>query len=135
MLPWTRSRWFRRAVTGLSTAFVVAVLTTSLLAEGSALKRHPVHYASIHCPHGTAPGRSRPQGGCAGREIVVKQTGPKGDRKLRIDYGALARQLAHGPRLTRVGPRGANGRRGPAGRLGPTGARGRGGGRGVRGAQ
>ena len=32
MLPWTRSAWFRRAVTGVSTAFVAVVLATSLLA-------------------------------------------------------------------------------------------------------
>ncbi|MEA2352756.1 MAG: hypothetical protein QOJ14_1170, partial [Thermoleophilaceae bacterium] len=34
MLPWTRSRWFRWAVTGVSTVFVAVVLATSLLAEG-----------------------------------------------------------------------------------------------------
>jgi len=56
MLPWTRSAWFRRAVTGLSTVFVAIVLTTSLLAEGSALKRHKVERTSIKCEDGRRPG-------------------------------------------------------------------------------
>ena len=81
MLPWTRSKWFRRAVTGLSTVFVGVVLATSLLAEGSALKRHAVPYASIKCPKGTASGRARPQGGCAGgKAIVIKPKTKKGHR-------------------------------------------------------
>ena len=102
MLPWTRSAWFRRAVTGLSTAFVMVVLATSLLAEGSALKRHSVAFASIKCPHGAASSRSRPQGGCVGHAIVIKPAGSKGPT-IRVDYAQLAREMSSMPRFAPFG--------------------------------
>src|SRR5947209_4680468 len=118
MLPWTRSAWFRRAVTGVSTAFVAVVLATSLLAEGSALKRHAVHYASIRCPGGSA-GRARPEGGCAGQAVVVNDSPAKKIPGLRpINYATLARELASTPRFNRVGPRGQRGARGLRGLVG-----------------
>src|ERR671936_3097109 len=124
MLPWTRTAWFRRAVTGVSTAFVVVVLATSLLAEGSALKKHSVHYLSIRCPHGDA-GRARPEGGCAGRAVVVADSSPAPKRGLRpINYATLARELAATPGFHRVGPRGARGLTGSRGKFGPAGKRG-----------
>src|SRR5437763_17207567 len=99
MLPWTRSAWFRRAVAAASTAFVAVVLATSLLAEGSALKQHKVQYASIRCLDGSS-GRARPEGGCKGREVIVKQPGPRGKVVGRpIDYHTLARQIARTPGL------------------------------------
>src|SRR5919202_4797682 len=126
MLPWTRSRWFRRAVTGLSTVFVAVVLATSLLAEGSALKRHPVHYASIKCPRGTAAGRARPQGGCAGGQaIVIHPKTSHGPGTIKVDYAALAQQMASMPRFARPGERGMRGPRGlqgDRGRIGLPGA-------------
>src|SRR5438552_9959489 len=109
MLPWTRSAWFRRAVTVVSTAFVAVVLATSLLAEGSALKRHAVHYASVKCPHGTASGRSRPQGGCAGHAIVINAPTSKHGGSIRVDYVALARELSTMPRFAHLGARGLRG--------------------------
>jgi hypothetical protein len=84
MLPWTRSAWFRRAVTGFSTVFVAVVLTTSLLAEGSALKRHAMPQASIKCVGGEAAGRSRPQGGCEGKAIVIKPKTKHGPGSVRV---------------------------------------------------
>lgn len=54
VLPWARSRWFRRVVMGLSTVFVAVVLVTSLMAEGSALKAHALNVASVHCRDGNS---------------------------------------------------------------------------------
>src|SRR2546423_15642862 len=120
MLPWTRSAWFRRAVAAASTAFVAVVLATSLLAEGSALKQHKVQYASIRCLDGASPGRARPEGGCKGREVIVKERGPKGKMVGQpIDYHSLALQLAHTPGFSHPGARGPRGERGPAGAPGP----------------
>ena len=130
MLPWTRSAWFRRAVTGVSTAFVAVVLATSLLAEGSALKRHTVPFASIKCPHGLASGRSRPQGGCVGHAIVIKPKGAKGGPSIRVDYAALAHEMSSMPRFSRPGARGLRGLRGPRGTGGAAGRAGKGGPRG-----
>src|SRR5437763_13612362 len=121
MLPWTRSAWFRRAVTGLSTVFVGVVLATSLLAEGSALKRHSVHYASVRCPHGTASARSRPQGGCEGHGIVIKDKTNGAGGRIKVDYAALAREMSTMPRFAKPGARGLRGLRGPAGRRGRAG--------------
>src|ERR671930_263908 len=101
MLPWTRSAWFRRGVTGLSTAFVAVVLTTSLLAEGSALKRHSAPRAQITCPGGEAAGRARPQGGCEGKAIVIKPKTKNGPGSIRVDYNQLAREMASMPRFTK----------------------------------
>src|SRR5438874_901277 len=127
MLPWTRSAWFRRAVTGLSTVFVGVVLATSLLAEGSALKRHSVAYASVHCPHGTASARSRPQGGCEGHAIVIKAKTHGRGGSIKVDYALLAREMSGMPRFAKPGARGLRGLRGPTGhngRAGVPGARG-----------
>src|SRR5437868_8037497 len=135
MLPWTRSAWFRRAVAGVSTAFVAVVLATSLLAEGGALKRHNVQYASIRCVGGKSAGRSRPQGGCNGREIIVKERSKNGKLVGRpVDYATLARQIAHTPGLIHAGSRGARGGTGPRGAPGTAGGRGPGGARGAAGA-
>src|SRR5438067_10251436 len=113
MLPWTRSAWFRRSVAAVSTVFVGGVLATSLLAEGSALKRHNVPYASIRCLDGGSAGRSRPQGGCRGREVIVKTPGPHGKLVGRpIDYAALAHQIARTPGFAHPGARGPRGDRG-----------------------
>src|ERR687893_115369 len=72
MLPWTRSKWFRLAVTGFSTLFVAVVLATSLMAEGSALKRAEVEYDEIDCKRtGEAKGRARPAQGCKRKKRVV----------------------------------------------------------------
>src|SRR5919199_6586166 len=102
MLPWTRSAWFRRGVTALSTIFVAVVLTTSLLAEGSALKRHAAPQASIKCVGGHAVGRSRPQGGCeGGKAIVIKPKTKNGPGTVKVDYGALAREMAGMPRFAK----------------------------------
>src|SRR5205085_30918 len=125
MLPWPRSAWFRRSVAGVSTAFVAVVLATSLLAEGSALKRHNVQYASVRCLDGKNSGRARPEGGCSGREVIVKAPGPKGRMVGRpVDLRTLARQIAHTPGLLHAGPRGPRGERGPAGATGAAGSRG-----------
>src|SRR3954462_5504013 len=122
MLPWTRSPWFRWVVTGLSTVFVAVVLATSLLAEGSALKRHSVPYASIKCPPGAAAGRARPQGGCAGgKGIVIKPKTKNGPGTIRVDYAALAREMSGMPRFAKPGERGLRGERGPRGGVGERG--------------
>src|SRR5437667_3916319 len=116
MLPWTRSAWFRRAITGASTAFVGVVLATSLLAEGSALKRHNVKYASIRCLDGASAGRARPQGGCHGREVIVKAPAANGKLVGRpINYATLARQIARTPGFSHPGARGPKGDRGASG--------------------
>src|SRR4051812_13299316 len=106
MLPWTRSAWFRRGVTGFSTVFVAVVLTTSLLAEGSALKRHSAPRAQIRCVGGEAAGRSRPQGGCEGKSIVIKPKTKDGAGSVRVDYAALAHEMAGMPRFAKPGERG-----------------------------
>src|SRR2546423_4613550 len=137
MLPWTRSAWFRRAVTGLSTVFVGVVLATSLLAEGSALKRHAVHFASVQCPHGTASARSRPQGGCEGHAIVIKAKTHGHGGSIKVDYALLAREMSGMPRFAKPGARGVRGLRGAAGHnghAGVPGARGQTGARGHSGA-
>src|SRR3954463_241992 len=122
MLPWTRSKWFRRAVTVLSTIFVGVVLATSLLAEGSALKRHSVPYASIKCPKGHAAGRARPQGGCAGgKAIVIKPKTKNGPGTVKVDYAALAREMSGMTRFAKPGARGLRGERGPRGTAGERG--------------
>src|SRR3954453_2869052 len=118
MLPWTRSAWFRRAVTGFSTVFVAVVLTTSLMAEGSALKRHAAPQASIKCLEGHAAGRSRPQGGCEGKAIVIKPKTKNGPGSIRVDYAALAREMAGMPRFAKPGGGGLRGPRGAAGERG-----------------
>src|SRR5919202_931273 len=100
MLPWTRSRWFRRAVTGVSTAFVVVVLATSLLAEGSPLKRHPSRIASVKFLHGKTTGRSRPEGGCEGRAILIQPKSGNRPATVKVDYAALAREISRMPRFT-----------------------------------
>src|SRR5438270_12787042 len=124
MLPWTRSAWFRRAVAAASTAFVAVVLATSLLAEGSALKQHKVGYASIRCVDGAGAGRSRPEGGCHGREVIVKQHGRNGKLVGRpIDYATLARQIARTPGFARTGARGARGVHGQTSQDGQAGYR------------
>jgi hypothetical protein len=72
MLPWTRSKWFRLAVTGLSTLFEGVVLATSLMAEGSALKRADVRYDAIDCKADkNTKGRARPAKGCKRKKRVV----------------------------------------------------------------
>src|SRR3954470_15443589 len=109
MLPWTRSAWFRRGVTGLSTVFVAVVLTTSLLAEGSALKRHAAPRAQVHCVGGAAAGRSRPQGGCEGKAIVIQPKTKNGPGGIRVDYAALAHQMAAMPQFSKIGSRGPAG--------------------------
>src|SRR2546423_14933727 len=118
MLPWTRSAWFRRAVAGVSTAFVAVILATSLLAEGGALKRHNVQYASIRCVGGKSAGRARPEGGCSGRQIIVKER--KNGKMIGrpVDYASLARQIAHTPGLVHPGPRGPRGEKGTRGAAG-----------------
>src|SRR4051812_28082935 len=106
MLPWTKTKWFRRTVTGISTLFVAIVLATSLLAEGSALKRHASPHASIHCAKGKAAGRARPQGGCEGKAIVIKAKTKEGGRSIKVDYAALAQEMSGMPKLSKIGPRG-----------------------------
>src|SRR3954452_7832296 len=125
MLPWTRSAWFRRGVTGLSTAFVAVVLTTSLMAEGSALKRHASPQARITCLGGQAAGRSRPQGGCEGKAIVIQPKTKHRAGSIRVDYAALAREMSGMPRFAKPGSRGLRGPRGVTGepgRIGLSGA-------------
>src|SRR3954464_7952959 len=118
MLPWTRSAWFRRGVTGLSTVFVAVVLTTSLMAEGSALKRHAAPRAAIKCLGGVAAGRSRPQGGCDGKAIVIKPKTKHGPGSISVDYAALAREMSGMPRFAKPGSRGLRGPRGASGERG-----------------
>jgi hypothetical protein len=135
MLPWTRSAWFRRAVTGLSTVFVAVVLATSLMAEGSALKRHDVEYESVACPEakkakGEAGGRSRPARGCRRKRPLSLPI----QKNAKISQDDVVRALATMPRFT--GPRGLRGERGPrglSGRTGMPGARGTTGRRGIEG--
>src|SRR5215210_6161817 len=106
MLPWTRSRWFRWAITGFSTAFVAVVLATSLLAEGSALKRHSVPRTSIKCLHGKSAGRARPQGGCeGGKAIVIKPKTKSGGGTIKVNYQALAQEMAGMPQFRKPGER------------------------------
>src|SRR5687767_7351552 len=120
MLPWTSSKWFRRGVTGLSTVFVAIVLATSLMAEGSALKRADVEYEAIDCKKeaGEAGGRARPAQGCKRKKRVVI---PISD-KQSISEEELERALDELPPLK--GPRGLAGARGRDGKRGATGARG-----------
>lgn len=119
MLPWTRSKWFRLGVTGLSTLFVGVVLATALMAEGSALKRAEIQYDAIDCKKdANAKGRARPAKGCKRKKRVV----------IPIKDGAavskedLERALDEMPRLQ--GPRGLAGPRGERGSDGKDGPRG-----------
>src|SRR5918997_1663993 len=123
MLPWTRSRWFRLAVTGFSTLFVAGVLPTSLMAEGSALKRADVKYDAVDCvkDNENTKGRARPAKGCKRKKRVVIPI----DDKAQISESELERALNELPRLK--GPRGLQGPRGERGRdgkRGPQGTRG-----------
>src|SRR3712207_694970 len=111
MLPWTGSRWFRLAVTGLSTIFVAVVLATSLMAEGSALKRADVKYDAVDCVKTeNTKGRARPAKGCKRKKRVVIPI----DDKQQISEDELERALDEMPRLK--GPRGLQGPRGERGR-------------------
>src|SRR5918999_1440229 len=127
MLPWTRSKWFRRAVTGFSTLFVGVVLATSLMAEGSALKRADVEYEAVDCRKSDDDGRARPAKGCKRKKRVVI---PMRDDAV-ISQDELATALDELPRLK--GPRGLTGPRGQAGRNGRQGQRGEAGARGENG--
>src|SRR5688500_7922424 len=119
MLPWTRSRWFRLAVTRLSTIFVGIVLATSLMAEGSALKLARVQYHAIDCKKAmNSTGRARPIKSCKRKKRLV----------LPIENGAsvskedLERALNAMPRLQ--GPRGLAGPKGERGSDGKPGKQG-----------
>ncbi|HKP91815.1 MAG TPA: collagen-like protein, partial [Thermoleophilaceae bacterium] len=109
-------------MTILSTVFVGVVLATSLLAEGSALKRHSVPYASIKCKNGPAAGRARPQGGCeGGQAIVIKPKTKDHAGSVKVDYAALAREMSSMPRFAKPGERGLRGERGARGETGERG--------------
>ncbi|MDQ3936050.1 MAG: hypothetical protein M3340_15620, partial [Actinomycetota bacterium] len=91
------------------------VLATSLMAEGSALKRADVEYEAVDCRKSDDGGRARPAKGCKRKKRVVI---PMRDDAV-ITPGELETALDELPRLN--GPRGISGPRGATGKRGATG--------------